>query len=159
MKSLRKSWSRSYCPWNQPYCFGTPHSLQAPDQQVTGKECYRRQLEGKKSGQLANLKLEDLNGKLAGKVFEIWSWAESSLLELLKSVTLVLSQPAAMGRPEGWGIPRGSQVISKTGRRGVSCGGEAKESHAWKVGGPTWEGIPINHTISAWAVKIWWIFN
>ena len=107
-----------------PYCFGTPHSLKAPDQHFTGKECCKRQLEGKKSGLLANLKLEDLNGKLAGKVFEIWSWAESSLLELLKPVTLVLSEPAAMGRPEGWGIPRGSQAIFKTGRGGVSCVGE-----------------------------------
>ena len=44
------------------------------------KNVCRKQLEGKKSGQLANLKLEVLNGKLAGKVFEIWSWAESSLL-------------------------------------------------------------------------------
>ena len=57
--------------------------------------------------------------------------------ELLKPVTLVLSQPAAMGRPEGWGIPRGSQAISKTGRGGILCGGnnEATESHAWKAGG------------------------
>ena len=87
-----------------------------------------------------NLKLEDLNGKLAGKVFEIWSWAESSLLELLKSVTLVLSQPAAMGRPEGWGIPRGSQAISKTGRGGVSCVGEITKQQSLthgKCGGPT----------------------
>ena len=60
--------------------------------------------------------------------------------ELLKPVTLVLSEPAAMGRPEGWGIPRGSQAISKTGRGGVSCVGEITKQQSLthgKCGEPT----------------------
>ena len=96
------------------------------------KNVGRRQLEGKKSGQLANLKLEDLNGKLAGKVFEIWSWAESSLLDARTIPACGDGSPRGVGNPA-----RFSSNLQDRKRRCILCGGnnEATESHAWKVWG------------------------
>ena len=59
------------------------------------KNCRQEVITGKKSDQLANLKPENLDGKLAergaeSQVFGSWKWGEAESLELLKSVTVVL---------------------------------------------------------------------
>ena len=80
------------------------------------------------------------------QVFGSWKWGEAESLELLKSVTVVLLQPAVVGRPRGGESQHGSKELLNTGRR--SMGEIMKQqlfslilTHGWCGEATRW-GIP-----------------
>ena len=81
------------------------------------------------------------------QVFGSWKWGEAESLELLKSVTVVLLQPAVVGRPRGGESQHGSKELLNTGRS--SMGEITKQqilvgvSRMGGVGNPLEGGIPL----------------
>ena len=162
-----------HCVWNsncacycsEPSCLGTPQvptSLMASlTNRSLAKNCRQEVITGKKSDQLANLKPENLDGKLAER------GAESSLwkLEVGRSRVFGIAQicdgctitTCGCGSPQGWGIPTWLLGAPKHRKEVYGGNNEATaiqfDSHAWVVWGSHSVGNSPTLHVSSWPIE------